>query len=400
MSNSAEVAVVGLGVMGAAVCHELARRGARVIGLDPQPPGHTLGSSHGRTRIIREAYFEHPLYVPLVQRALELWLEIEDLTGAVLYRQTGGLTAGSADSIFVQGALASAREHHIEHELLDAAEIRLRFPALQPQPHHVGVLEHRAGILMSDSCVRTLHMLAAGYGARMLTHAGVTAWRRAADRIILRTTQGEVEAERVVFAAGAWLNHVLAAEESSDDHLQLPLTVERQTPHWFLRQHGGTRFRAERCPVTLLQHDSGTMLYTLPDIGHGVKAGIHHEGRISTADAVDRTITLHDERRLRALVEEWLPGSTETVVDASVCLYTNTPDGHFLVDEDWRDARVTVVSACSGHGFKFATALGETVADRVLEGASAFDLTPFRAARFTSQSAAPPTDTAHRTAPS
>src|SRR5688572_10274052 len=377
-----DVAIIGLGAMGSAVSWQLARLGARIAAFDRLAPPHTSGSSHGRSRIIREAYYEHPLYVPLVQRAWELWLEMEELTGVVLYRRTGGVAVGREDTEQVRGALASVHAHDIEHELLDANELKLRFPALQPESHHVAVLETRAGMLMSDACVRTLYALARGYGAELHMNLAVTAWHRDVNGITLTTRDGDLHAAQVVIAAGAWVNDVLAAEAGSDEHLQLPVTIERQVPHWFQPRHGTSVFRAERCPITLLQHDNGHILYTLPDIGHGIKAGIHHEGEIVHPEKVDRTISLDDELRLRALMEEWMPGSTENVLDASVCLYTNTPDYHFLIDRDPRDARVTVVSACSGHGFKFAPALAEAVTDRLLEGESAIDLSSFALARF------------------
>ena len=395
MSKSPDVAVIGLGVNGAAVAYELARRGASVVALDAAPAGHSLGSSHGRSRIIREAYYEHPLYVPLVQRAWELWLEMEELTGVVLYRRTGGVAVGREDSELVRGALASVHAHDIEHELLTANELKLRFPALQPEPHHVAVLETRAGMLLSNACVRTLHALARGYGADLRMNEAVTSWQRDTNGITLTTRDGDVHAAQVVIAAGPWVNDVLATETDTHQHLRLPVKIERQVPHWFQPRHGTSVFRAERCPITLLQHDTGRILYTLPDIGHGIKAGIHHEGEIVQTDKVNRTITLDDELPLRALMEEWMPGSTETVLDASVCLYTNTPDYHFLIDRDPRDARVTVVSACSGHGFKFAPALAEAVADQLLEGDSAIDLSSFAYARFRT-AAEPPTDRAHR----
>jgi sarcosine oxidase len=314
----------------------------------------------------------------------------------LLYRRTGGVAVGAEDCALVQGALASVREHGIEHEVLDASELRARFPALMPESQHVAVLETRAGMLLSDACVRTLHMLARGYGADIVTDAPVTAWQRAANGITLTTPAGDVRAARVVIAAGAWLNQVLA-QERTGERLQLPVTIERQVPHWFQPRRSTSVFRAERCPITLLQHDSGRILYTLPDIGHGIKAGIHHEGAVVQPQSVERTISLDDELRLRALMEEWMPGSTENLLDACVCLYTNTPDYHFLVDRDPRDDRVIIASACSGHGFKFAPALAEAIADQLLEGESAFDLSPFALARFTS-SAVLPTDTAHQNA--
>ncbi|MEX1182447.1 MAG: N-methyl-L-tryptophan oxidase [Gemmatimonadota bacterium] len=360
-----DVVVLGLGVHGAATALELAQRGLRVCGLDMREPPHEHGSSNGRTRIIREAYYEHPLFVPLVQRAYELWSDMEELTGTVLYRRTGGLMAGPRDGELVSGALASAREHNLEHELLDADTMRRRFPALLPVPDHAGVFEPRAGMLLVDPCIRTMLALARGYGAELRPGSRAASWGVQRGDVVVETSAGTLRARQLVIAAGAWLNPVLASE-IADAPIQLPLTIERQVPHWFRPVHGSHAFHASVCPVTMLEYDRGRMIYTLPDIGHGVKAGIHHEGDIVTADRYDDTISLAEEARLRGLLEAWMPGSTETVLDARVCLYTNTPDHHFIIDRHPAHEQVMIVSACSGHGFKFAPAIAEMVADKLV----------------------------------
>jgi sarcosine oxidase len=382
MEGGFDVLVVGLGVQGAAVLHELARRGVRVAGVDMHAAPHEYGSSNGRTRIIREAYFEDPLYVPLVQRAYELWHDLEELTGTVLYRRTGGVMAGPADGVLVTGTLASARAHGLEHELLDADALRRRFPALLPDADHVGVVEPRAGVLLAEPCSRTLLTLARGYGAQLSTGTRITSWHTDRGDVVLDGTGVQLRARQVVFAAGPWLNALLAGEQAASP-LRLPLTVERQVPHWFAPAPGRNVFHAEVCPVTILEYEPGRFIYTLPDVGHGVKAGIHHEGAAVDPDAVDRTITDADERAVRAVLEQWMPGATERVVDASVCMYTNTPDGHFIVDRHPSHENVWLLSACSGHGFKFAPALGELVADLVLEGETWLDTRGFEIGRLT-----------------
>lgn len=382
MSNTFDVAIVGLGAHGAALVHELARRGVSVIGLDRHTPPHPYGSTTGRTRITREAYYEHPLYVPLVQRAAELWVELEELTGAVLFRRTGGLMAGSDTSELVRGALASATHHGLPHELLDDEGIRRRFPALQPPPDTVGVYEPNAGVLLVDACLRTLLEQAQAYGAAVRTNAPVTAWRADSAGVTIATDRGPVRARRAVFAAGSWLNPLLASEEEAAP-VQLRLEVERQTTHWFEPAPGVIGLGAGVCPVTMLQRQDGHMLYTLPDVGHGVKAALHHGGHTVTADTVDRTIGAAEEHRVRVMLEEWMPGAAHRVLDGSVCLYTNTPDRHFIVDRHPAHDNVLLVSACSGHGFKFATALAEIAADLSLEGAAAFDVSLFGVERVT-----------------
>lgn len=389
MQNRTEYLVLGLGAAGAAVCHELARRGADVTGVDRFAPPHGLGSTHGRTRIVREAYFEHHLYVPLVQRASELWAELEELTGVVLHRRTGGLMVGPSDGVLVTGTLASVRAHGLEHELLDADAIRQRHPGFLPEDDWVGVYEPRAGILHPEACVRTLLNQARGHGARLLTDTSVESWHVNADGdVVVHTAAGEIRARQLVIAAGAWLNRVLAMETgngagpSSPDPFQLPLTVERQVTHWFAPAPGLHVFRPDTCPISIWEYEPGRYFYTLPDTGHGVKAGIHHEGALVDPDTMDRTVGYGEERRMRRLLDGYLPGAAHRAVDATVCMYTNMPDGHFLLDRHPRREQVMLLSACSGHGFKFAPALGEAVVDVVLEGASGFDLSLFRLARL------------------
>ena len=379
--NAPDIAVAGLGAHGAALVHELARRGASVLGLDMHTPPHPRGSTTGRTRITREAYYENPLYVPLVQRAGEIWAELEELTGTVLYRPTGGLMAGPPDGELVRGALESARLHGLAHELLDADGIRRRFPVMQPREGIVGVYEPSAGVLLLDACMRTLLTQAEAYGAELWTDTRVTGWRADGTGVTLHTTSGDVHADRAVFAPGAWMNSLLALEQTASP-MQLNLTVERQTSHWFAPRPGVTGLRADACPITLLQTADARLLYTLPDVGHGCKAGLHHGGDIVTPDTVDRTVGMHEEERVRALLDDWMPGAAHRVLDSAVCLYTNTPDHEFLVDRHPAHGNVLLLSACSGHGFKFGPALAEVVADLVLEGVSAFDVGAFGAARL------------------
>ena len=371
--NEPDVVVVGLGAHGAALVHELARQGAAVTGIDSRTPPHAYGSTTGRTRITREAYYEHPAYVPLVQRAGELWVELEELTGTVLFRRTGGLMAGPEGGELVRGAVASAVEHGLPHERLDETGLRRLFPAFDPPRGTVGVYEPAAGVLLVDACMRTLLGQAAAYGAALMTGVRVTSWSARPQGVTLHTTTGDVHAARAVFTAGAWLNPLLGSERGGSP-VRLALEVERQTTHWFAPAPGVTGFRADVCPITMLEHADGCMLYTLPDVGHGVKAGVHHGGAVVDPDGVDRTIGMDEEERVRALLEAWMPGATHRVLDGAVCLYTNTPDRHFVIGAHPAHDNVLLISACSGHGFKFAPALAEIAAGVTLDGAS--PLTP------------------------
>ncbi|MGH7448080.1 MAG: FAD-dependent oxidoreductase, partial [Longimicrobiales bacterium] len=213
--------------------------------------------------------------------------------------------------------------------------------------------------------------------------------------VTLQTAAGEIRARRAVFAAGPWLNPLLASEQVSRP-LRLKIEVERQTTHWFGPAPGVTGLRAAVCPITMLERTDGRMLYTLPDVGHGVKAALHHGGDVVSADTVDRTISMAEEERLRAMLDEWMPGAAHRVLDGEVCLYTNTPDRHFILDAHPSHGNVLLVSACSGHGFKFATSLAEIVADLTLEGAAAYDVSLFTVSRVIDR-APLPTDTERRT---
>jgi len=369
------VAVVGLGAAGSATAAQLAERGVRVIGFDRFTPPHDQGSSHGRSRIIREAYFEHPLYVPLVQRAYALWDALEQRSRRTLFRRTGGLMMGPADGAVVAGALASAREHRLPYELLDAAQVSRRFPAFRIPADHVAVFEPRAGILDPESAIAEQLKVARAAGAELRLGTSVLAWRaRPEGGVEIDTTAGTTRADRLVLATGAWTGPMLG-------ELALPLVVERNVVHWFeaLRPDDVT---LARMPVFIHESSPGKAWYGFPDQGEGLKLALHHQGRPTTADSVSRDVAPDEVNAVRSLAKRFMPGVAGTHRSASVCLYTNTPDEHFLIDHHPSSQDVVVASPCSGHGFKFAPAIGELVADLVMDRTVRFDLTPFRIDRL------------------
>ncbi|MGH7552295.1 MAG: N-methyl-L-tryptophan oxidase [Longimicrobiales bacterium] len=372
MPSNYDVIVVGLGVTGSSAAVALARRGARVLGLDRWTPPHAWGSSHGDTRISREAYYERPIYVPLVRRARELWEELEREAGGRLHVETGGLNIGLEGSELVIGALASAREHGVEHEVLTAAEVRRRYPGLRLAEGNVAVLEPRAGVLFPEACVAALHDRARWVGARIEYENRVEGWKSGVDGIEVTTERGRRHAGRLVLAAGPWLSALVPG-------LGLPLEVERQWTAWF--GHDGSYVAAD-FPVTLWEFSTGAFLYSCPDVGFGLKVGYHHGGRVVDPERVDREVDLAELESLRAAVSELFPRVSGGAERARVCLYTNTPDHDFIVDLQPGDPRVVIASPCSGHGFKFGPALGEVVADLVLAGGTSFDVRPFRLDRF------------------
>jgi sarcosine oxidase len=373
MAPRADVIVVGLGAMGSAIARALARRGRRVIGLDRFSPPHRLGSSHGRSRIIREAYFEQPAYVPLVQRAYELWAELERESGRQLLRRTRGLMVGPPDGTLVRGALRSAHAHGLAYEELSGPEIRRRFAAFTPEPGTKGVLEPRAGVLFPEACIEAALEGAARAGAELRVDDEVQEWRPDGDAVRVRSARGAWSAGHVVLAAGAWLTRLVP---------DLPLTVERQVLHWFEPLRDQALLAPDACPIALWELDGGRIFYTFPDLGDGVKAAIHHDGETTDIERVRREATPEDETVVRSLLARVVPAAAGPVRESCVCLYTNTPDHDFLIDRHPEHAQVLIVSPCSGHGFKFAPVVGEVVADLVTEGRSRFDLRPFSLARF------------------
>ena len=370
-----DVAVIGLGAHGSAALWQLARRRVRAVGIDRWAPPHDRGSTHGRTRIIREAYFEHPLYVPLVQRAYALWDELARASGAVLFRRTGGLMLGPETGTLVAGALRSARTHGLDYELVDAREVARRYPALTPPGTDVGVIEPRAGLLFPELGVRTMLDAARAAGADTVLGAHVTDWRAGPGEVRITTDGGEIVAARAIIAAGAWMPKLVP-------ELAPSLAVMRQLGHWFAPRAHAERFTADRLPILLWEHAPDRFFYSLPDVGDGLKASIHHEGRLVDPDAPRDAVTPAETAQILELLQRLMPDGAGPVRDTSTCLYTNTPDGHFAIGAHPAHAHVILASPCSGHGFKFAPAIGEVLADLVLDGRTGFDLTPFALPRL------------------
>ena len=366
-----DVAVIGLGAMGSATSYHLAKRGATVIGFDRFAPPHMLGSTHGRTRIIREAYYEHPLYVPLVRRAYENWATLEREAGERLLHFTGGLMIGPPSGELVTGAERSAMEHGIAHEMLDAEALHRRFPVFRPDEGMVALHEERAGLLLPEACIEACLRLARRSGAELRLTEPALEWRAGDHTVTVRTQAAEYHARRLVIAAGAWLPQLVP-------DVDLPLRVERQMFHWYTPASDAESLHASRCPIALWEFEPGRLFATFPDLGDGVKVGIHHEGEETKPDDVRRTISAAEDAGVRALLDRYMPAAAGELRESRVCLYTNTPDHDFLIDTHPAHPAVIMASPCSGHGFKFASVIGEILADLATGRQPAFDLSPFR----------------------
>jgi len=356
--ESFDVIIVGLGGMGSATAAHLAGRDKRVLGLDRFSPPHDKGSSHGKNRVIRQAYYEDPSYVPLLLRAYELWRELEREFHLELLTITGGLMIGAPDSEVVDGSLRSARQHNLPHELLDAAQIRRRFPAFAPSNETVALFEKNAGFVRPEAAVQAHLDRAARLGATLRFDEKVTGFRGAT----VTTTRGNYEAGQLVITAGSWVT----------DFVKLPVTVERQVQFWF-----EPACDLGQMPIWIWETEDGLHPYGLPAMDGSVKVAMHDHSprRVCTPDTVDRTVHEEEVGAMRACLRDRIPALAGRLVEAKTCLYTSTADGHFIVDRV--SDNLLVVSPCSGHGFKFCPVIGEIVADLVCEGKTRYDIDLF-----------------------
>ena len=355
----ADVIIAGLGAHGSSAAYALASRGAAVLGFDRFARGHTLGSSSGLSRIIRLSYYEHPDYVPLLRRAWELWRELERASGEHLLTETGGLYAGPPDGQLVLGALDSARSHRLDHEVLDTRTLRERYPLFAWLEGWTGVFERQAGWLAPERCIETHLRLAERAGATFRFEEPIERWGSTFDGIRVTTRGGSYEAKQLVITAGAWTAKLVPSLASQ-------LSVERSVLFWF--EPRAERDAFARLPVYIVE-DTDRIFYGFPYIeGQGVKVAGLHFGDPADPDTLDRTPSADDEERVRGWLRRRVPLANGERRDAKVCMYTNTVDSHFVIDNLLEDSNVVVASACSGHGFKFASVIGEILADLVLEG--------------------------------
>lgn len=367
-----DVLVVGLGAHGSAALWHLSKTGKKIAGIDRFQPPHNKGSSHGESRIIRQAYHENPLYVPLVKAAYPLWNEVSELAGKPLFRKTGGLMLGAENTVVVSGAKASAGTHGIPYEYLDAKAIKKRFPAFRPIEGTVGVLEHEAGILFPEEAIAAFLKTAAANGATIKTNEKVISITPKTIGIEVKTTNAIYQTEKLIVSAGAWINTLVP-------ELNLPLTVNRQVLFWFRDKNARDHFK--NMPIFIWEDNSGKMFYGFPDLGHGIKVGWHHGGRRINPDDLTQEITAEEIRSIEEILTKNF--DIDPVLDHSaVCMYTNTPDEDFIIDWHPQYPNIVIASPCSGHGFKFSPVIGRLLAGLALNGQTNFDLTPFSIRRL------------------
>jgi sarcosine oxidase len=384
MNHHHDVIVVGLGTAGSATCMALARRGVRVLGLDAGHPPHTAGSHHGRSRSVRRAYMEGTVYVPMALRAWELWRKLEQDAGERLLVTTGNLTIGPPEGPAVSGFMASARAGNIDHECLSAAEVQRRWPQLAPPRDFAAGLEKEAGIVFPEQSIRTFLALAETAGAQLRAGERVIGWKPAGEAIEVRTALGRYAAGRVLIAAGARTGGLLGDAGSV-------LTPKRIPVHW-IAPPDPDAYQLGRFPVNFWQvpkreasppGDPFLEFYALPAVKTGgrVKAAFHNGLADADPDTPPPVVSKDELAAIQSVLARFIPSLAGRPVTSDTCMYTLTPDDHFLLGPLPGHENVFAV-ALSGHGFKFAPLLGELLADAIQGLPPAVDVTMFSPRRF------------------
>lgn len=367
MAHVYDAIVIGLGGMGAAALDALARRRCRAIGLDRHDVPNDLGASYGHeTRIYRFSYFEDPRYVPLMRRAYELWLELEQGQPDAIVHPVGCLEIGLPAGKLVLGALAAARLHDLPHDVLSAADLRRRFPAWSLPDDFVALHEAHAGFLRADRGLSALLARALAAGADVRAREPVRRWSSTGSRVSVETERGVYEAQHLVIAAGAWTGELLP-------ELAHAFVPERQVVAWFapLSQK---LFEAGQFAAFGLDAPEG-LFYGFPAHGRpGFKFARYNHRQEQGEAAFRRSVDEQDLALLARAVERYLPQGAGPVLSAMTCLFTNSPDGHFVLDRLAGRDHVIVAGGCSGHAFKFMPAIGECIADLVLDGRARHDI--------------------------
>lgn len=383
MSQTYDSIVLGVGGFGSGALYHLARRGTRVLGIERFGVAHDRGSSHGQTRIIRKAYFEHPDYVPLLHRAYELWHEFEQESGRTLLHAVGLFIAGDLGCESVSGTLLAARLHNLPLDQLEAREARLRFPGYRFHDDFVVVFEPEAGYLEVENCVAAHIEAAVRHGAELRTNEVVLEWQSDGRQVRVKTDRGEYSAANLVITAGPWASQVFGALSASGGRSQWSdkLRVIRKPVFWFAAE---SVYDVAQGNSTFFFETPAGQFYGFPRIdGQTIKLA-EHTGGETVADplTVDRDLHPADLTRVDDFAREFLPKIDPRPVRHSVCMYTKTPDSHFCIDRHPEWDNVVIGAGFSGHGFKFTTVLGEALSDLALTGKTALPVAFLSLSRF------------------
>ena len=370
-----DAVVLGLGGMGSAVAAHASARGRRVLGIERFGPAHARGSSHGESRVIRQAYFESPAYVPLLQRAYALWDRLAARTGTSLRAQTGGLFVGRPETPLVAGTIASAQQWNLAHEVYDARELRRRWPAVTPRDDEIGVYESVAGAVFPEAGVQAHLLDAAANGAELRFGVEATGWDAGDGGVRVSLVDGTVvEAARLAICAGSWF-----AQVAPD--VGVPLRIERNV-QFFFAPRDRAAVAPDRLPVWCAERPGQRMFYGFPDFGDGTKVVHHGSGVFTEPDALDRTVRDEEIAYAHDALASFVPAAAGAFLRAAPCMYTLTPDEHFLIGAHPHHPNVVLAGGFSGHGYKFTPVVGEIVAALLADDDPGFSLELFSPVRF------------------
>lgn len=365
-----DVIIVGVGAHGsAAMYHLAAKRGCSVLGLEQFGIAHSQGSSHGLSRIIRLMYHEHPSYVPLLRRAYENWKELEEITGSDILHITGGLDISQPGKPHEQtflNACKTAELHDIDHEVLEPSEVHGRFPGYRLPDDFKSVYQEQSGIVAPERAIIAHVKAALQHGAVLRENEPMQSWRPEGSGVIVKTTKGEYRAKKLVLSAGAWLPEMVP-------QLQAVVEVERQVIAWF--EVDDPDLFKENFPISIITDERGTYYIFPPFDDPGLKIGLmNHLKEVTQADELDRNITARDEEALREAVARYFPHANGRMTRAVACMFTNATDLHFIIDKHPNHEQVIICQACSGHGYKFASVIGEIIAELAVDGKTRFNI--------------------------
>ena len=379
MPTTHDVIVVGVGAMGAAASWQLARRGVRILGIEQFGLVHSMGSSHGHTRMIRMAYYEHPDYVPLLRRAYELWDELEQDSNEKILHRTGGIYMGPPTGEVVAGTTAAAKLHNLPHQTLSHAELARQFPMFMLPAHFTGVWEPQAGFLLCEKAIALFARLALESGATLHAHETVRQIDLQNSHVTITTDRAAYQAEKLIICGGAWSAKLLA-------NLNINLVVTRQALGWLWPQTPAA-YALGKFPVWGIEQPDTSLAYGFPMLSDfpGLKIARHGQGPTTDPDTVNRNPTETDRAEVLNIAKQYLPTAAGPTLATKICLYTNSPDGHFIIDHHPASHRALIAAGFSGHGFKFATVIGQILADLATTHTTPLPANFLSLARFTNQ---------------
>jgi len=375
MNNTSDVIIIGLGAMGSATSMFLSHNGVKVIGFDSYSPPHEFGSSLGHTRVIREAYHEGTTYVPIVQRAYEIWFEMNENSKVPIIETYGGLLIGRKTGD-IENALKSANKYDIPIKKMTTDEISQKFSVLNPPKEYIGLLESRGGAVFVENSINHMLNTALNNGSIHKYNERVVRWSKKSNYYLVETNLGNYKAEKLVFSSGAWITKLLPT-------LKLPIKIERQVLFWFSPRKNPDKFKSINMPNSGWDLDNGLSFYTMPNLeNRGFKVAMHHNGEFVDPDTLIRESNDSDLKMVRDFLEEYIPDGNGELIDSKVCMYTDTPDQDFLIDSHPDDENIIICSPCSGHGFKFTPAIGEICSSLIINNSTNFDLDKFSLERL------------------